>query len=99
VENFKYFCGKITNVTRCACEIKSRVAMAKVAFSKKKNLFTYKLDLNLRKKIAHCYIWSVAFCGAETGTLRKVDQKELESFEMWCWGRLEKLSSAGLVKK
>jgi hypothetical protein len=27
--------------------------------------------------------------GAETWTLRKTDQKYLESFEMWCWKRME----------
>jgi replicative superfamily II helicase len=27
--------------------------------------------------------------GAETWTLRKVDQKYLETFEMWCWRRME----------
>jgi hypothetical protein len=27
----------------------------------------------------------------ENWTLRKVDQKYLESFEMWCWRRLEKI--------
>ena len=36
--------------------------------------------------------------GAEIGTLRKVDQKYLESFEMWCWRRMEKVSSACLVR-
>jgi hypothetical protein len=30
--------------------------------------------------------------GAETSTLRKVDQKYLESFEMWWWRRMEKNS-------
>jgi hypothetical protein len=30
--------------------------------------------------------------GAETGTLRAVDQKHLKSFEMWCWRRMEKIS-------
>ena len=30
--------------------------------------------------------------GAETWTLRAVDQKHLKSFEMWCWRRLEKIS-------
>jgi hypothetical protein len=25
-------------------------------------------------------------------TLRAVDQKQLESFEMWCWRRMEKIS-------
>ena len=65
--------------------------MAKAAFKKKKkkDLFTSKLDLNLRKKIVKCYIWSIAFYGAETWTLRKTDQKCLEHFEMWCWRRME----------
>ena len=27
--------------------------------------------------------------GAETQTLRAADQKYLESFEMWCWRRME----------
>jgi hypothetical protein len=30
--------------------------------------------------------------GAETWTLRKLDQKYLESFEMWYWRRMEKIS-------
>jgi hypothetical protein len=70
----------ITNDARCIREIKSRIAMAKAAFYKKKTLFTSKLDLNLRKKLVKCYIWSIALCGAETWTLRKVDQKYLENF-------------------
>jgi hypothetical protein len=28
------------------------------------------------------YIWSIALCGAEIWTLRKIDQKHFESFEM-----------------
>jgi hypothetical protein len=35
--------------------------MAKTTFSKKKALFTSKLDLNLRKKLEKCYIWRKAF--------------------------------------
>ena len=27
--------------------------------------------------------------GAETWTLRKVDQKYLKSYKMWCWRRME----------
>ena len=38
------------------------------------------------------YIWSIALHGAETWTLRAVDQIHLESFEMWCWRRMEKIS-------
>jgi hypothetical protein len=50
------------------------------------------LDLELRKKLVKCYIWSIVLYGAETWTLRAVDQKHLESFEMWCWRRMEKVS-------
>ena len=38
------------------------------------------------------YVWSMALYGAETWTLRATDQKRLESFEMWCWRRMEKIS-------
>ena len=70
----------------------------KAAFNKKKTLFTSKLDLHLRKKLVKCYIWSMALYGAETWTLRAADQKYLESFEMWCWRRLEKISWTGHVR-
>jgi hypothetical protein len=50
-----------------------------------------KLNLNLRKFPVKCYIWSEAWCGAESWTLGKVDQKYLGSFEMWCWRRMEKI--------
>ena len=69
-----------------------RIAMAKAAFKKKGALFTSTLDLEMRKKLVNCYTWSIALYGAETGTLRAVYQKHLESFEMWCWRRMEKIS-------
>jgi hypothetical protein len=56
------------------------------------------LDLELRKKPVKCYIWSRALCGAETGTVRAVDQKNLESYEMWCWRRMEKISWTDQVR-
>jgi hypothetical protein len=71
--------------------------MEKTTFSKKKTLFTTKLDLNLRQKLEMCYIWSIAFYGPENWTLRKVDQEYLESFEMWCWRRMEKISWTNCV--
>ena len=64
----------------------------KAAFNKKRALFTSTLDLELRKKLVKCFIWSIALYGAETWTLRAIDQKHLESFEMWCWRRMEKIS-------
>jgi hypothetical protein len=88
----------ITNDARCTREIKSKTAVAKAAFNRKKNLFTRKLDLNLRQKLVNCNIWSMAFCVAETWTLRKVDQKYVKSFEMWCSRRMEKINWTDRVR-
>jgi hypothetical protein len=85
VEYFSYLGSVVTSDARCTREIKSMIAMAKAEFNKKKTLFTSKLDFNLRKDLVKCYIWSIALYGAETWARRKVDEKCLESVEMWCW--------------
>jgi hypothetical protein len=88
VKYFNYLGSMITNDARCTHEIKSRIVMAKAAFTKE-TLFTSNLDLNLRKKPKKCNIWSTALHGADTWTVQKVDQKYLESFESW--RRMEKI--------
>jgi len=75
-----------------------RIDMTRAAFNKKRALFTSTLDLGLRKKLVKCYIWSIALYGAETWTLRAVDQKHLESSEMWCWRRMENISRTDDVR-
>jgi hypothetical protein len=65
VESFKYLGSISTNDGRCTCEIKCRIAMAKAVFNKRA-LFTSTLDLELRKKLVKCYIWSIDLYGAET---------------------------------
>jgi hypothetical protein len=82
---------RIINYERCTCEIISRISTSKAAFHKKKTLFPRKMDLNLRKKPVKCYIWSIAFYGAESWTFRKVHYKYLGRFEMWCWRRIWKI--------
>jgi hypothetical protein len=72
--------------------------MAKAAFNKMRTVFTSKGDLELSKQLVSCYIGSIDFCGAETWTLRAVDQKNLESLEMWCWRRMEKISWTDRVR-
>jgi len=51
VESFKCLGSTLRNDGRRMCEIKSRIAMAKAAFNKKRALLTRTLDLKLRKKL------------------------------------------------
>jgi hypothetical protein len=67
VECFKYLGSMLTSDGRCICEIESRIAMAKAAYNKNRALFTSKMDLELRKKIVECYIWSIALYGVGEG--------------------------------
>jgi hypothetical protein len=46
----------------------------------------------------HCQIGSTALYVAVTRTLRKADQKYVESSEMWCWRRMEKISWTDRVR-
>jgi hypothetical protein len=50
----------------------------------------------MRKELVKCYM---ALYYSEIWTLRAVEQKHLESFEMWCWRRMEKISWTDLVRK
>jgi hypothetical protein len=88
----------ITNNARRMREIKSMIAMGEAVFNKK-SLFTVKLDLSLRNKVVKPYIWSIAVCGGDTWTLRKVDQKYLESFKIRWWGNIETISWTDRVRK
>jgi hypothetical protein len=88
VEYFNYLGSMIINDGRCACDSNSRNAMAQAAFNKK-DFFTSRLYLNLRKKLVKLNIWCIALYGAETWTLHEVDQKYLEGFEMWCRRRMD----------
>jgi hypothetical protein len=61
LESFKYLGSMLTNDGRCTCEIKSKVTITKAAFNKKRALIITKMDLELRKKLVKCYIWSIVF--------------------------------------
>jgi hypothetical protein len=82
LENISYL-HSITRDERCTRRIKSRISMEKSAFNRKKNIFTSKLELILRKKLVKCCTWKIVSYGAENGTLRKVYQKYVGSFETW----------------
>ena len=71
--------------------------MTKAAFNRKENLCTRKLDLNLWKKQEQCHSRNITFFGAENWIL-PIDQKYSESFEAWCYRRMEKFSCTVRLK-
>jgi len=85
----------ITNDAR----FKSWIVMEKAAFSKRKDLFSSKVNLNLRKKQVNCCIWGIGLYSTGTWILWEVDQQYLGSAEMWCWRREDKISWPDCFRK
>jgi hypothetical protein len=77
----------ITNDGRSTHEIISRIPTAKAALKKTK---IFHKQFNEESGVNR-YIRKIAPYGVETWTLRKVDQKYLGSFYMWCWKKMEKI--------
>ena len=89
VNSFKYLGCNISSNMNCHQEVKQRISMAKQAFNRKKIIFCGLLEKELRKRLVKCFLWSAVLYGAETWTLRRNEQKQLEEFEMWVWIRME----------
>ena len=77
---------------RCDTEIKIRIALAKEAFSKRKELLTKRFSRRVKKKLIKTLVWTTLLYGCETWTLRKDEIRRLEAMEMWLWRRMEKIS-------
>ena len=66
VREFQYLGSLISDDGYCEKEIMSRIRMAKKVLQDKRKLFTGKMNLELKKRIVKCLVWSVATYAAET---------------------------------
>ena len=71
---------------------KVRMAQAREAFTKRKELLTKRFSNGVKKKIVKTLVWTTLIYGCETWMLRKEDIRRLEAAEMWIWRRMEKIS-------
>lgn len=98
VKKYRYLGTLLTEDWRSETEVRMRIAMAKEAFTRKKTLFCSSLNLELRKRLVKCYVWSIFLYGCETWTLGKKEKGMIEAFEMWVWRKMEKISWVDKVK-
>jgi len=93
VGRFKYLGSLITKDARCEQEIRTRIALAKGAYSKIKQLVTNRsISLSLRKRFIKAYAHSTLLYGSEAWTTTKAVQKKIEATEMWFMHRMMKIS-------
>ena len=70
IRNFKYLGSTLSDDGRCEPEIKIRIALAKEAFSKRKEILTKRFSRSAKKKLIKTLVWTTLLYGCETWTLR-----------------------------
>ena len=91
VSSFKYLGRWITEDGKCELEVRTRIARAKEAFSKRRELLTKSMSQKIKKMIK-TLVWRIALYASETWTMRKEEYRKLDALEMWLWRRMEKVS-------
>ena len=93
VDHFKYLGSIKTDSADCSKDVNARIGMAKKRVLELNNIWK---DTNIRKelkiKLMKCLVWTVMTYGAEGWTLRKRDEKKINSAEMWFHRRLLRVS-------
>lgn len=89
VDSYKYL-GTIVNKNNdCSEEIKTRIGQARTTFVKMKRVLCGSdLSLDLKIRMVRCYVLSVLYYGVEAWTLKKLDIRKLEAFEIWLYRRI-----------
>ena len=95
VKQVKIFCylgSIISEDGKCESDIRCRLGMAKTKFIENIQLLTGRSTaIETKKNIIKTLIWSIALYASECWTMRKVDIKRIEAFEMWCWRKMLKI--------
>jgi len=93
VENFRYLGCQINDKIDHTIEIRCRIEQARSAFIRmKKVLCSRNIHLNLRVRLARCFVFSVLLYGVEAATISATSMKRLEAFELWVYRRMLKIS-------
>ena len=93
VKQFKYLGTQITENAKSEDEIKCRINLAKAKFGMMNKVLTSrKLTTPLKLRLTNCYVFSILMYGAETWTITKPLEKNIEAFEMWCLRRIARIS-------
>ena len=70
-DHFKYLGSVLTRDRNSTRDIKMRIGIVKEAFNRKISLLTSKLNIEVRKKLVRCFVWSITL---DTKTIEELSQ-------------------------
>ena len=85
-----FFWGsKITADGDCSHEIKRRLVLGRKVMTNLDSIFKSR-DITLRTNVhlVKAMVFPVVMYGCESWTVKKVERRRIDAFELWCWRRL-----------
>ena len=81
--------SKITADGDCSHEIKRRLLLGRKVMTNLVSILKSR-DITLPKKVrlVKAMVFPVVMYGCENWTIKKVEQRRIDAFELWCWRRL-----------
>jgi len=93
VTQFNFVGSLVTSSGGCSMELRRRVAIAKSAMVGRSKIWADRgITKATKKRLVSALIFPIATYGYESRTLTKADRYRINSFEMWCWRRMLRIS-------
>ena len=89
VSDFIFLGFKITADGDCSHEIKRRLLLGRKVMTNLDSILKSR-DFTLSTKVClvKAMVFPVVMYGCESWTMKKVEHRRLDAFELWCWRRL-----------
>ena len=89
VSDFLFLGSKITADGDCSHEIKRHLLLARKFMTYLNTIFKSR-DITLPTKVhlVKAMVFPVAIYGCDSWTVKKVECRRIDAFELWCWRRL-----------
>ena len=89
VSDFIFLVSKITADGECSREIKRRLLLGRKAMTNLDSILKSR-DIILLTKVhqVKAMVFPVVMYGCESWTIKRVENRRVDAFELWCWRRL-----------
>ena len=89
VSDFSFLGSKITADGDCSHEIKRRLLLGRKVMTNLESILKGRdITLPTKVRLVKAVVFPVVMYGCESWTVKKVQGRKIDAFEVWCWRRL-----------
>ena len=93
VSDFMFLGSKITADGDCSHEIKRRLLLGRKVMINLYSIFKSRdITLSTKVRLVRAMVFLVVTYGCESWTVKKAEHQRIDTFEVWCWRRLLRVS-------